>query len=164
MSTNVKEMIRVKDIVISKEVLALFKNSVRIVDCLHPAGMWPVDMLKLKELQEKMPHLLKDREIMRKYDIAISYKDKVLRERSALSKKRGSRIRVEKNKIEKVELAGTAGVKIQKDFSKLGLVSIDDRIIRRIPLCGLLVPWRYLKAAKIDHRKFDLILTPKEKF
>jgi hypothetical protein len=161
MSTDVKDMIRVKDIVISKEILALFKNSVRIVDRLHPAGMWPVDMLKLKELQERMPGLLKDKEIMQRYDVAITYKDKVLREKSTLIKKRTSRIRIDQNKIQKVEIAGSAGVKIQNDFAKLGLVSIEDRIIRRIPLCGLLVPWRWLKKANIDHRKFDLILTPK---
>lgn len=161
MNTDVKDMVKAKDIVISKEILRLFKNSIRVVDRLHPAGMWPVDMLKLKELQERLPELLKDKDIANRYDIAVIYKDKVLREKS-VSRKRGSlSIRTVEKEPLKLKLIGSAGIKVQKDFSKLGLVSIEDRIVKNIPLCGLLVPWRYLKKVNIDHRKFDLILTPK---
>ncbi|PKQ63132.1 hypothetical protein BZG02_10240 [Labilibaculum filiforme] len=161
MNTDVKDMIRVKDIVISKEILSLFKGSIRIVDRLHPAGMWPVDILKLKELRERIPELMKDKDIMKRYDVAIVYKDKILQEKSVLKKERGSSIRVKRNESVNVDLVGASGVKIKKDFSKLGLVSVEGRIISRIPLCGLLIPWRWLKNAKIDYRKFDMILTPK---
>ena len=68
-----------KDIVVSKEILGLFRNSVRIIDKKHLAGMWPVDVRQLVKLKEMLPQLFMDENIMKKYDIAIGYQGKTIK-------------------------------------------------------------------------------------
>jgi len=118
----------IKDIVVSKEILNLFKNSVRIIDKKHLAGMWPVDIRQLQKLQTLLPKLFMEENIMKRYDIAIAYNGKT----------------------------------IQKDFPKIGLVHIDERIIIPIHTQGIIVPWQLLRKAGIDHKKFNIVLTPKQ--
>lgn len=66
---------KTKDIIVSKEILNLFKNNVRIIDKRHLAGMWPVDVFMLKRLQDLLPQMF-DKNILEKYDLAIGYKGK----------------------------------------------------------------------------------------
>jgi hypothetical protein len=68
-----------KDIIIPKELLILFKNSVRIIDKKHLAGMWPVDLKQIAKLQKMLPELFGDEAIMKKYDIAITYNGKSMK-------------------------------------------------------------------------------------
>jgi hypothetical protein len=68
-----------KDIVVSKEILGLFKNSVRIIDRKHLAGMWPVDARQLIKLKDMLPQLFLDENIMKKYDLAIGYNGKTVK-------------------------------------------------------------------------------------
>ncbi len=68
-----------KDILIPKELLELFKNSVRIIDKKHLAGMWPVELKYLKQLQKKMPELFGNEAILKKFDFAISYNGKSMK-------------------------------------------------------------------------------------
>jgi len=116
-----------KDLVVSKEILDLFKNSIRIIDKKHLVGIWPVDARQLKKLQTVLPDLFMDENIMKRYDIAIAYKGKT----------------------------------IKNDFSKIGLEFNEERIIR-YPLFGIPIPWRMLRIAGVDHKKFNVVLTPKE--
>lgn len=68
-----------KDLVVSKEILGLFQNSVRIIDRKHLVGMWPVDARLLTKLRPMLPELVGDENIMRKYDLAIGYNGKTMK-------------------------------------------------------------------------------------
>jgi hypothetical protein len=68
-----------KDIIVPKEILNLFKNSVRIIDKKHLAGMWPVDIGHIKQLQKVLPELFANEAIMKRYDIAITYNGKSMK-------------------------------------------------------------------------------------
>lgn len=117
-----------RDIVIPKEMLELFKNSIRIIEKNHLAGFWPPDLMELKKLQKSIPELFGNAAIMKKYDVAITYN----------------------------------GKSMKNDFSKMGFDFSNDRIVTDIFIQGIPVPWRLLKNAGIDHKKFNVILTPKE--
>lgn len=49
----------------------------------------------------------------------------------------------------------------RNDLVKSGLQVIGDRIVHDIWLVGIPIPWLLLRRAGIDHRKFEIILTPK---
>jgi hypothetical protein len=68
-----------KDIIIPKELLILFKNSVRIIDKKHLSGMWPVDLKQIGKLQKIMPELFRDEAIMKKFDLAVTYNGKSMK-------------------------------------------------------------------------------------
>lgn len=68
-----------RDIIVSKELLNLFKNSVRIIDKKHLAGIWPVDLQQLRKLKELLPEIFLDKAIMKKYDLAIGYQGKTVK-------------------------------------------------------------------------------------
>jgi hypothetical protein len=69
----------VNDVIVPKELINLFKNSIRIIDKKHLAGMWPVDARQLKKLQAVIPELFAEANIMNKYDIAITYQGKTMK-------------------------------------------------------------------------------------
>jgi len=66
------------DVIVSKEILNLFKNSVRIVDKRHLAGIFPINPELLERLRKKLPELF-DESILKKYDIAIGYQGKAMK-------------------------------------------------------------------------------------
>ncbi|HOX74459.1 MAG TPA: hypothetical protein PLB27_07070 [Bacteroidales bacterium] len=49
----------------------------------------------------------------------------------------------------------------RNDLAKSGLQVIADRIVPDIWLVGIPIPWILLRRAEIDHRKFEIVLTPK---
>lgn len=68
-----------KDIVIPREILNSLPNSVRIIDKKHLAGMWPVNLSHIRQLQNKLPSLFKDESVMNKFNLAITYKGKAMK-------------------------------------------------------------------------------------
>ncbi len=117
-----------KDIIIPKEMLDLFKNTTRIIEKNHLSGFWPPDMHNLKQLQKMMPELFGNEAIMKKYNVAITY----------------------------------VGKSMKNDFAKMGFEFNEARIVNNVLIHGIPVPWQLLKNAGIDHKKFNIMLTPKE--
>ena len=70
--------IKINDVIVSKEILILFKNSVRIVDKKHLAGIFPIDHELLAKLRDKLPELFND-SILKRYDIAIGYQGRAMK-------------------------------------------------------------------------------------
>ena len=70
---------KVNDVLVSKEVLNLFKNSTRIIDKLHIRGIRMIDAQLLKKLNEKLPEVCTE-SIMKKYNLAIGYQGKTVKE------------------------------------------------------------------------------------
>ena len=68
----------VNDIIVSKEVLKLFKNTVRVVDNWHTTGIVATEPKILSRMQKFLPEMF-DESIMKKYDIAIGYKGKEIK-------------------------------------------------------------------------------------
>jgi hypothetical protein len=64
-----------EDIVLSKEVLNLFKNNVRIIDKKHLSGIIAIDIHMIERLKKVLPEMF-DESIMKKYDISIGYTGK----------------------------------------------------------------------------------------
>jgi hypothetical protein len=114
------------DIIVSKDVLKLFKNSVRVIDDWHLQGIIAIDPSMLIKLQKVLPEMF-GKNILEKYSISIAYK----------------------------------GKDIKKDFHKAGFAFNEERLIDKIYLAGIPVSWQLLKKAGIDHKKFDVLLSPK---
>lgn len=68
-----------KDLTIPKELLNLFKNSARIVEKKKLAGFWPPDLQILKELEKSLPELFANEAIMKKYDVAVTYTGRAMK-------------------------------------------------------------------------------------
>lgn len=116
-----------KDILVPKEILGIFKNSVRIIDKRITAGMWPVEARQFARLRKIVPELFSEANIMNRYNFAVTY----------------------------------TGKKIQNDLVRNGFEFEEKRIIKNIFIYGIPVPWQMLKKAGIDHKKINVILTPK---
>ena len=54
------------------------------------------------------------------------------------------------------------GRRLDKDLDKLGFKVSRDRLIPRIIINGIPVPWYILRRLDLDHRKFDFVFTPKQ--
>lgn len=52
------------------------------------------------------------------------------------------------------------GKTIEEDLKKLGIAEVNPVMIKKW-LIGIPVPWRLLQNMKIDHQKFDVVLTPR---
>lgn len=70
----------VGDVVVSKEIIDLFKNSVRIIDKRHLYGMWPVDVKDIERLQVFFPEIFEKSDIRERYNIGIGYRGKTMKE------------------------------------------------------------------------------------
>jgi len=114
------------DIIVSKDVLKLFKNSVRVIDDWHLQGIIAIDPSMLIKLQKVLPEMF-GKNILEKYSISIAYK----------------------------------GKDIKRDFINAGFEFKEERFIDKIHLAGIPVSWQLLKKAGIDHKKFDVLLAPK---
>lgn len=69
----------VENVLVTKELITLFKNQVRIIDIKHPDGIWPVDIRQLKRLRTLFPELLDDK-ILKGYDVVVTYSGKNMEE------------------------------------------------------------------------------------
>lgn len=116
------------DIVISKELLVMFNNNVRILEKHPTGGMWPVDISHIKRLQKVLPQLVEQEALQKQYELAIAHKGKSLK----------------------------------ADALKSGIAFDAQRIVNKVQLIGIPVPWTLLKKAGIDHKAFDVVLVPKK--
>lgn len=89
------------DIMVSKEVLKLFKNSVRVIDFWRTQGIVAVDPKILVKLQKVLPEMF-DKSILDKYNISIAYKGKEIKKDFA---KMGFEFKEERF-IDKIQLGG----------------------------------------------------------
>lgn len=53
------------------------------------------------------------------------------------------------------------GKNLKKDIGKLGLELDQSKVFDRVIINGIPVPWTLLKKMDIDHKKFDVVFTPK---
>jgi len=54
------------------------------------------------------------------------------------------------------------GRRLEKDFNKMGFKLEREKIIPRIIINGIPVPWYILRRLDLDYRKFDFVFTPKQ--
>jgi hypothetical protein len=79
---NIKQMgIKLnKEIIIPPELLKLFKKDpIRIIDIVRTPGMWPIDPWLLEKFKKMMPELFNNRTIMKKFDVALTYKGNTMK-------------------------------------------------------------------------------------
>jgi hypothetical protein len=53
------------------------------------------------------------------------------------------------------------GKNLKKDIAKFGFDAIETKVYERIFLRGIPVPWDLLRKLNIDHKKFDVMFTPR---
>jgi hypothetical protein len=87
---------QVNDILVSREVLKLFKTSVRIIDKKHLAGIFPIDPGLLIRLKKTIPEMFND-SILKKYNVAVGYQGKTIQSDFAKLGIQEKEIRIENN-------------------------------------------------------------------
>jgi hypothetical protein len=67
-----------------------------------------------------------------------------------------------KNFLENYEMAIVyKGNNLKKDIEKFGFGAIETKIYERMFIRGIPVPWELLRKMHIDHKKFDVMFTPR---
>jgi|WetSurMetagenome_2_1015567.scaffolds.fasta_scaffold545002_2 hypothetical protein len=109
-----------KDIVISKEILDVFRNSVRVVG-KPSVGIYPLEARQLLRIKELVPELFANEAILKKYDLGLSYRGKTMKADFAKLKIEFSEDRIIKIPLVTVPVPWQMLKRANIDYRKIGL-------------------------------------------
>ncbi|HPJ78605.1 MAG: hypothetical protein KA780_02330 [Prolixibacteraceae bacterium] len=70
----------IQELKIPYDILKQFQGSVRIVEKLRWRGIWPIDPLMRKRIEEQLPQIRSSATISKNYEWALVYKGRTLEE------------------------------------------------------------------------------------
>ncbi len=74
------QMPDIQELKIPYDILKQFQGSVRIVEKLRWRGIWPIDPLMRKRIEEQLPQIRSSATISKNYEWALVYKGRTLEE------------------------------------------------------------------------------------